>query len=88
MKSFDEVKNELDEDGLFGDCLVKTEEFLEWMETGSVSRYDGVGEIHNGDEFVTVAFKDNIFDFICKEAAKMTKEEFINKYPYVAWYNK
>lgn len=81
MKSFDEVKNEL---GTFGDCLVNTEEFLEWMETGSVSRYDDVGEIHNGDEFVTQAFKDDIFDFICKEAIKMTKEEFINKYPYVA----
>lgn len=88
MKTFDEVKNELDEDGLFGDCLVKTEEFLEWMETGNVSRYDGVGEIHNGDEFVTKPFEDDIFDFICKEATKMTKEEFINKYPYVAWYNK
>ena len=85
MKSFDEVKNEL---GTFGDCLVKTEKFLDWMETGGVNRYDGVGEIHNGDEFVTDAFEDNIFDFINKEATKMTKEEFINKYPYVAWYNK
>lgn len=85
MKSFDEVKNEL---GTLGDCLVKTEEFLDWVESGSVTSYDGVGEIHNGDEFVTEAFKDNIFDFIHEEAAKMTKEEFINKYPYVAWYNK
>lgn len=85
MKSFDEVKNEL---GIFGDCLVKTEKFLEWMESGSVTNYDGVGEIHNGDEFVTTAFEDNIFDFIYEESEKMTKEEFINKYPYVAWYNK
>lgn len=85
MKSFDEVKNEL---GTFGDCLVRTEKFLDWMETGGVNGYDGVGEIHNGDEFVTDAFEDNIFDFIREEATKMTKEEFINKYPYVAWYNK
>jgi len=84
MKSFDEVKNEL---GISGDCLVKTEEFLEWMESGVVTDYDGVGEIHNGDNFVTSAFEDDIFDFIYKEATKMTKEEFINKYPYVAWYN-
>lgn len=85
MRSFDEVKNEL---GDLSDCLVKTEEFLEWMEDGSVTSYDGVGEIHNGNEFVTAAFEDDIFDFICEEAEKMTKEEFINKYPYVAWYNK
>ena len=39
-------------------------------------------------KFVTRAFKDNIFDFICKKATKMTKEDFIKKYPYVAWYNK
>lgn len=85
MKSFDEVKSEL---GVSSDCLLKTEEFLDDIETGCINRYDGVGKIHNGDEFVTNVFEDNIFDFICEEATKMSKEEFINKYPYVAWYNK
>jgi len=85
MKSFDEVKNEL---GFFGDCLVRTEEFLKWIDHGSVTDYDGVGEIHDGNEFITDSWEDNIFDFINKEATKMTKEEFIKKYPYVAWYNK
>lgn len=85
MKSFDEVKREL---GSFGDCLVRTEKFLEWIEHDSVSWYDGVGEIHDGNEFVTNAWEDNIFDFIRQEAGKITKEEFIRKYPYVAWYNK
>lgn len=84
MKSFDEVKGEL---GVSSHCLLRTETFLDWIETGCVNRYDGVGEVHNGDEFVTNPFKDNIFDFICEEATKMTKEEFINKYPYVTWYN-
>lgn len=85
MKSFDEVKSEL---GYFGDCLVKTEKFLEWIEHGSVISYDGVGEIHNGYDFVTDSWEDNIFDFINKEATKMTEEEFVRKYPYIAWYNK
>jgi len=85
MKSFDEVKREL---GTFGDCLVRTKKFLDWMEHGSVTSYDGVGEIHDGNEFVTEAWEDNIFDFIREKAAKMTKEDFIKKYPYVAWYNK
>lgn len=83
--SFDEVKNEL---GFLGDCLVKTETFLEWVENDCVNSYDGAGEIHNGDRFVTDAFEDDIFDFIYEESKKMTKEEFIKKYPYVAWYNK
>lgn len=86
MKSFEEVKAELGED--FDDCLMLTEEFLEDWEDGAVSSYDGVGALHDGEKFVTNEFETDIFDFIRKAAPTITKEDFIKKYPYVAWYNK
>ena len=85
MKTFEQVQRELGED--FADCLVNTSEFLDWWDNGSVSSYDGVGDLHDGNSFVTNGFKTNIFEYICSVAHDMTKEEFIQKYPYVAWYN-
>lgn len=86
MKTFEQVQYELGED--FADCLVNTSEFLDWMEDGLVSSYDGVGDLHDGESFVTDGFKIDIFEYIRSVAPQMTKEEFIHKYPYVAWYNK
>lgn len=85
MKTFEEVKSMM---GTFKDCLMTTERFLEYWEDGTLTSYDGVGEIHNGDIFVTDGFETDIFDFIREESLDKTKEEFIQKYPYVAWYNK
>ena len=86
IKSFKEVRNEMDNS--FKDCLMTTSEFLDYMESGSISDYDGVGDIHDGTDFITDGFKTNIFDFVRNKASEMTKEEFIEQYPYVAWYNK
>lgn len=86
MKTFKEVQNEMDD--WEKDCLMTTSEFLDYMESGSMSRYDGVGNIHDGTDFITNGFEISIFDFIINKAPGMTKEEFIAKYPYVAWYNK
>lgn len=85
MKTFEEVKSMM---GTLKDCLMTTEQFLEYWENGTLTSYDGVGEIHDGNVFITDAFDDDIFDFIREKASSMTKEEFIQKYPYVAWYNK
>lgn len=85
MKTFEEVKSMME---TFKDCLMTTEQFLEYWENGTLTSYDGVGEIHDGNVFITDAFDDDIFDFIREKASSMTKEEFIQKYPYVAWYNK
>ena len=85
MKTFEEVKSMM---GTFKDCLMTTEQFLEYWENGTLTSYDGVGEIHDGNVFITDAFDNDIFDFIREKASSMTKEEFIQKYPYVAWYNK
>ena len=85
MKTFEEVKSMM---GTLKDCLMTTEQFLEYWENGTLTSYDGVGEIHDGNVFITDAFNDDIFDFIQEKASNMTKEEFIQKYPYVAWYNK
>ena len=85
MKTFEEVKSMM---GTLKDCLMTTEQFLEYWENGTLTAYDGVGEIHDGNVFITDAFDDDIFDFIREKASSITKEEFIQKYPYVAWYNK
>ena len=86
MKTFKEVQSELDEE--FKDCLVTMEEFLKWWDTGCVSPYDGVGDIHDGNKFITDGFETNIFAFIKNKMSTMTKNKFIKKYPYVAWFNK
>ena len=86
MKTFEEVQEGMP--SYFRDCLMTTEQFLEYWENGTLTSYDGVGEIHNGNVFITDAFNDDIFDFIREKTPNMTKEEFIKKYPYVAWYNK
>lgn len=86
IKTFEEVQNEMDDS--LKDCLMTTSEFLNYMESGSITDYDGVGDIHNGIDFITDGFETNIFDFVINKASEMTKEEFIEKYPYVAWYNK
>ena len=86
MKTFEEVQMEMDENERH--CLVTIEEFLDWYDCGAVISNDGIGCLHDGDKFVTNGFEVDIFDYIRDLALIMTKAEFIEKYPYVAWYNK
>ena len=86
MKTFNKVKMEMDKE--FQDCLMLTKDFLDCWERGLFNSYDGIGDIHNGQEFVTDGFKTDIFEFIENKIRCMTKEEFIKQYPYIAWYNK
>ncbi len=86
MKSFKEVKANMDEDST--SALMSTRKFLKLWEDGVISSYDGVGDLHDGNEFITNGFETDIFEFIRNVAPTMTKTEFIRKYPYVAWYNK
>ena len=88
MKTFEEVQNELEE--WEKDCLMKTSDFIDDMESGFFTEYDGFGRIHDGNEFVTDEYKISIFDFIIEKLVTigMDREEFVKKYPYVAWYNK
>ena len=86
MKTFEEVQSTMDK--TLQHCLMTTEKFLNLVDAGSVISYDGVGDVHDGEDFITNGFKTDIFDFINDKAATMTREEFIQTYPYVAWYNK
>ena len=88
MKTFEEVLNELRD--WEKECLMTTSDFIDCMESGFFTPYDGVGRIHDGNCFVIDEFEVSIFDFIIKKIVgeDMSKEEFIKKYPYVAWYNK
>ena len=86
MKTFEEVLNELDD--WEKECLMTTSEFIDGMESGFYTSYDGVGRIHDGDDFITDEFEVDIFSFIKVKTNSMSIEDFIKKYPYVAWYNK
>ena len=59
-----------------------------WYRIGVFTSYDGVGDIHDGDDFITDGFEVSIFTFIKDKTKSMSIEDFIEKYPYVAWYNK
>ena len=86
MKTFEEVQNELDE--WEKECLMHTSEFLESVESGFFTPYDGCGRVHDGNDFVTDEWKESIFTFIERKLEEMTVDEFVKNYPYVAWYNK
>lgn len=86
MKTFEEVLNEMDD--WEKECLMTTSEFIDGIESGFFTSYDGVGNIHDGNDFITDGFEVSIFTFIKDKAKSMNIEDFIEKYPYVAWYNK
>jgi len=86
MKTFEEVQ-----DGISDwekECLLPTSEFLDYVESGCITPYDGVGYIHDGTDFMIDGFEESIFTFIKDKVKIMGIEGFIEKYPYVAWYNK
>ena len=85
MKTFEEVKNEMED--WEKQCLMTTSEFIDYMNSGILTSYDGIGDIHDGNDFITNGFKVDIFAFINDKAKNMSMEDFIEKYPYVAWYN-
>lgn len=70
------------------DCLMTTKDFITDCKRGGFTYYDGVGDLHDGEKFVTDGFETNIFNFIREKLETMTEEQFCEKYPYVAWYNK
>jgi hypothetical protein len=86
MKTFEEVLNEMDD--WEKECLMTTSEFIDCMESGLFTPYDGVGDIHDGNDFITDGFEVSIFTFIEDKIKNMSVEDFKKKYPYVAWYNK
>lgn len=86
MKTFEEVQNEMED--WEKECLMTTSNFIDCAKSGLFTSYDGVGDIHDGNDFITDGFEVNIFTFIKDKTKNMSVEEFIEKYPYIAWYNK
>ena len=90
MKTFEEVQNEMDD--WEKECLMTTSEFIDNIESGFFTSHDGIGIIHDGNDFIRPeiidGFKVSIFTFIKDKIKSMSVEDFIEKYPYVAWYNK
>jgi hypothetical protein len=86
MKTFEEVQNEMDD--WEKECLMTSSEFIDGIESGLFTSYDGVGNVHDGNGFITDGFEVSIFTFIKDKAKSMSIEDFIEKYPYIAWYNK
>lgn len=86
MKTFEEVQNEMDD--WEKDCLMPMSEFMDYVKSGFFIPYDGIGSIHDGNDFITDGVDVSIFAFIGDKLKNMSVEEFTEKYPYVAWYNK
>ena len=86
MKTFEEVKREMDVD--FQDCLMTMEEFLECYDSRFFISSDGVGDVHDGNYFITDGFDTDIFDFLSEKLSEMSRDEVIKRFPYVAWFNK
>lgn len=86
MKTFEEVQNKMED--WEKECLMPMSVFMEYVEIGFFTPYDGVGDIHDGNDFITNGFEVSIFAFIEDKTKNMSVKEFIEKYPYVAWYNK
>ena len=62
--TFKEVQATMDSE--FKDCLITTKEFIIDCKRGFFTPYDGVGDLHDGEKFVTDGFETNIFNFIAK----------------------
>ena len=86
MKTFEEVQSEMDD--WEKECLMPTSKFIDYVESGCFTPYDGVGKVHDGNDFITDEFEGDIFTFIKDKTKNMSIKEFIEKYPYIAWYNK
>lgn len=59
--------------------------FLKCVNAGLISPDDGFGYPHNGENFLKNV---DIFTLIDEELEPSSREQFLTKYPYVAWYNK
>lgn len=84
MKTLDQLKSECE--SWRKDCIYPSKVVLNWIGDGFITPYDGDGYAHNGEEYLRDI---SIFDLIEREQdAGTTFNEFIEKYPYIAWYNK
>ena len=79
MKSLNQIKAEME----YGDVF-KTGDFLQEVDSGGITSYDGVGYPYDGEKELDI----EIFDLIYSKCERMTKAKFCRKYPYVCWYNK
>ena len=64
------------------------EEFLDCYDSRFFISSDGVGDVHDGNDFITDGFDIDIFDFLSEKLSEMSRDEVIKRFPYVAWFNK
>lgn len=61
----------------YGDVFTLSE-FGELLDEGMITRYDGRGYFHDGDEETSISVFDD----------SLSADEVWSKYKYVCWYNK
>lgn len=82
MKTIEQVREETKLGDVFIGEVFTLEEFMEEVDRGSITEYDGIGYFHDGEKetaisvFSPIWFKYNSVD------------EVIEQFPYVIWYNK
>lgn len=80
IKTLEQINSELTCGEVF-----TTEQFADYVEHNCLNQYDGFGYFHDGEKETDLGVWDNespIYDTISDW------EEFVEKYPYVIWYNK
>ena len=80
MKTIEQVREETKIGEVF-----TTEQFADYEEHNCFNEYDGFGYFHDGEKETDLSVwstESPIYDTVT------TWEEFLDKYPYVIWYNK
>ena len=82
MKTIEQVREETKMGEVFIGEVFTLEEFMEVVERGSITEYDGIGYFHDGEQETALeVFSPIWFNYD-------SVDEVIEKFPYVVWYNK
>ena len=77
MKTIEQIQNEIP----YADVMT-VEEFLRCADSKCFIPYDGEGRFHDGENETEFSVWDD-----CPAGCR-TREDVIEKFPYVCWYNK
>lgn len=81
MKTVQQIQKEIEKE-IPGVWVMTTEEFIKQNEAKNLTRYDGIGMFHDGENETKFSVWDDY------PVGLDNREDVINAFPYVCWYNK
>lgn len=82
MKTIEQVREETKVGEVFIGDVYTLEEFMDYVDRGCITEYDGIGYFHNGEQETAIG----VFSPIWYNYNSVN--EVIKQFPYVIWYNK